>query len=483
MFNLKNLKALNYQSVMAIFICLNAIIFATGALIFQLPFTAVYIQVILAIFSVLSVKFLSNKQEGMDIIAISLVATPAVLVYQLSGHVMQLDAHMYFFATLAMLLGFKSIRTVLIATVFIALHHLILNFILPYAIFPEGANVLRVVFHAVIVIVETAVIIYQIKGLQNSDRDLQRETLKAQDALEQANTANEQRIETEQNQAIQTQKDMQDFANKFDAEIGNIIEVVKSVSEEIQNVTNEISSAIGITAQKGDVAIHSSAIALENIQLTAKNIEKLSSNITKISNNLNDTATTAQSCSTEAVESRTSLDELQKSIDEIDIVLSGINDVAEQTNLLALNATIEAARAGDAGKGFSVVANEVKILASKTREMTDEIAEKVTQVKKSALSTISSMSSIIGSIEVVNKKTSEIAGSIEKENQDTQYISKNVHNASHENNLATQSINEAQQAIKTSALATEKLKMTSNNLSAQANNLQKSVKEFLVNLR
>src|SRR3546814_1907202 len=82
--------------------------------------------------------------------------------------------------------------------------------------------------------------------------------------------------------------------------------------------------------------------------------------------------------SAEAVEnSRQLSDEVQS----IESILGFIRDIAGQTNLLALNATIEAARAGDAGLGFAVVAQEVKSLASQTARATDDIAGKISAIQ------------------------------------------------------------------------------------------------------
>lgn len=76
--------------------------------------------------------------------------------------------------------------------------------------------------------------------------------------------------------------------------------------------------------------------------------------------------------------------QLEESIDDIEEILDVIDDVAEQTNMLALNASIESARAGDAGEGFGIVADEIKQLASETREHTETIDDKITTIQSQA---------------------------------------------------------------------------------------------------
>ncbi|MCB8875839.1 response regulator [Acidisoma silvae] len=92
--------------------------------------------------------------------AVALVGEPALLVYLLRGNPWQIDMHMYFFACLALLIAWCDWRAILLASVAIGLHHLALDLLLPAAVFPNGGDIARVVFHAAVVLLEGSVLMW-----------------------------------------------------------------------------------------------------------------------------------------------------------------------------------------------------------------------------------------------------------------------------------------------------------------------------------
>ncbi|MBE9941128.1 methyl-accepting chemotaxis protein, partial [Cellulosimicrobium cellulans] len=110
-------------------------------------------------------------------------------------------------------------------------------------------------------------------------------------------------------------------------------------------------------------------------------------------------------------------------------VIKVITSIAEQTNLLALNATIEAARAGEAGKGFAVVASEVKELAQETAKATEDIARRVEAIQGDTVGAVEAIGEIADIIGRINDYQLTIASAVEEQTATTNEMSRGVQEA------------------------------------------------------
>jgi methyl-accepting chemotaxis protein len=120
------------------------------------------------------------------------------------------------------------------------------------------------------------------------------------------------------------------------------------------------------------------------------------------------------------------VNELGQAARDIGKVTETISAISAQTNLLALNATIEAARAGAAGKGFSVVANEIKELALQTAAATEDIKTRIEGIQSSTSMTVTDIEKISQVIQEVNEIVATIAAAIEEQSVVTRDIASNV---------------------------------------------------------
>ena len=295
--------------------------------------------------------------------------------------------------------------------------------------------------------------------------------------LEREQKEMEQRAEAEKQRAMQT------LADRFEEQVGGIVNGVTQQAEDLQTIAAQLTAAVEETETQGRTATNAAGQASSNVQTMASATEELSSAINEVSNRLGGAASQIQATAKGARDAQDRMDELQAAISQIDQVVAAINDVAEQTNLLALNATIEAARAGEAGKGFAVVASEVKGLANSTRQMTDSIAQQLSTVKSASEGALSVSRSIVQEVDALNQSTTAIASSMEQQSAATSEIGRNAQEAATGTEEVSTSMTGVREASSETSRASDEVHQAADNLGQRAGALQAAVNDFLNEVR
>jgi methyl-accepting chemotaxis protein len=199
-------------------------------------------------------------------------------------------------------------------------------------------------------------------------------------------------------------------------------EMQKAIDADLTQITDAVSS----TNSQAAAAAAATTQTASNMQAVASGAEELAASVSEISRQAADALSISTKAVEQANETNAIVSGLAQAAQKIGDVVKLINNIAEQTNLLALNATIEAARAGEAGRGFAVVASEVKSLATQTSKATDEISGQIAEVQNSTASAVAVIEAIGQTISRINEISAAIAASVEEQTSVTQNISENM---------------------------------------------------------
>lgn len=247
----------------------------------------------------------------------------------------------------------------------------------------------------------------------------------------------------------------------------------KAETEQVATAMNEMAATVQDVAKNAEEA---STAATESATEAQRGEQVVSQTIQHIKTLAHEVANSAQAIS-----------ELKQQSSNIGAVLDVIKSIADQTNLLALNAAIEAARAGDAGRGFSVVADEVRALAFRTQESTGQIEQLISALQHKAEAAVTNMTKSAGLAEHTLGSADNVSEAIEtisKAVQSIQAMNQQIAAAALQQSTVAEQINRSIFSIRDvaeqSAQASEQTAMASTNLSQLGNDLQQVAARFRV---
>ncbi|MCA1455994.1 HAMP domain-containing protein [Bradyrhizobium sp. BRP22] len=302
-------------------------------------------------------------------------------------------------------------------------------------------------------------------------------------AKEKAQLELEARLEEDRRAADRHKAELARLAGAFEAAAGNVIDAVSSASEELTASAHSLSDTAHETRKLSANAAAASREASANVQLVAAATEQMIASAAETGRQVEESAGIARHAVDQARQTDDRMARLASAADRIGSVVQLIATIAQQTNLLALNATIEAARAGQAGAGFAVVAQEVKTLAKQTADATDEIRAQIAGIQIATRESVDAISEIVDIIGRISQIASTVAGSIEQQGTATRNIAQNIQGASERTSQVAISIGEVANGASRTGNASSQVLQSARLLSDGNNRLKQELDKFLATIR
>jgi len=415
-------------------------------------------------------------------LAVTLVGQTSLLVFAFTGHPWQVEMHFYYFVVLAMLSGFCDWRVLIVAAALIAFHHLGLNFTVPAALYPGSSDLLRVVVHAIAVVVETAMLIFIGHTIRTAFATAQ----EARDAAEVA-AAELKKIAARQNDDLaktSTRADRtSDLLERFKQEMAGSVDILHATAKALQTNADQLVAATSRASAQSTTAGATSGQMAGKVQSAAQAGEELAQTIADVGANAAQSSRLAADAVNEAERTSSTINEMATVANEIGRVTELISAIAGQTNLLALNATIEAARAGEAGRGFAVVAQEVKALAAQTANATKEITSRIEAMQGASARSVTAIEGISATIRELDRFSAVIASAVEQQANAARQISGDVNAAAVGVTQVSGAVGEIENIAQETVAAVERIGSASAQIASQTHTIRERVGAFTEHIR
>ncbi|MEM1094571.1 MAG: methyl-accepting chemotaxis protein [Bacteroidota bacterium] len=400
--------------------------------------------------------FLTWKYPGRTVtrltIAVAQMLTSALLIHLTGGRI---ETHFHIFASLGILALYMDWRVLVTAAGVAAVDHLLRALFWPESLFGvTAANTWRVVEHAGYVVFETSFLLYAVTKMLADQRrsavgqagveEKEAELTRTLAALQEEKASVDLKIEQATAESAATQAYLEQRVDELlagmerfaagdltvrlstnncanDDDIKRLFEGFNGVAEQLQGMMRQVADTASHTAAAaeqigGAAAQLSQSVATQSTQASEVTlaVDEMVRTIVEHAHSASTAATAAgengrtaeassavvlstvgkiRDIATIVTEATRTVEQLGASSEKIGHVVQVIDEIANQTNLLALNAAIEAARAGEQGRGFAVVADEVRKLAERTSAATREIADMVAGIQTETTAAVASMRS------------------------------------------------------------------------------------------
>jgi methyl-accepting chemotaxis protein len=279
------------------------------------------------------------------------------------------------------------------------------------------------------------------------------------------------------------QRMMSELASRFEQGMQGVITGVGGRAEEMGRSAEDLARV----AERGRGLAEAVATRAEqasiNVQTVASATQQLAGSIREISTQVQRSVTVSSRATGETQRTSELISGLSSAAERIGTFVQLIQAIASQTNLLALNATIEAARAGDAGRGFAIVASEVKNLASQTAQATEQIASQIATIQGATGETVTAIAQFGATVKEMAEIASAVAAAVEEQGAATGDIARNIEEAANGTAAVTQEMGDVRTVANETDAGAEAALTAAAALRQQAVSLKSNVSDFLQTIR
>lgn len=269
----------------------------------------------------------------------------------------------------------------------------------------------------------------------------------------------------------------------FGAAIDNALDAIEDVSSSLTTTCNSMRELAGETLNRMTIATAAANETAQRVKATDEATEQLTASISHIGEEATRSLEITKAAVDDMQRTQQTIGSLNDKADHIGAIVSIISTIAAQTNLLALNATIEAARAGESGRGFAIVASEVKALANQTSKATEQISEQITAIQESTRKSVDEVSSIAKVVGQLINTAATIASAVEQQTATTGHIAASIQNATKYTASTSSEILSVEHAAGRNAGAFDDIAKLTAQVSSRVTELKSSVLAFVDRVR
>ena len=425
-----------------------------------------------AIFASLAVGALAAAAYGLlrgtrgcsVVFAACLMLFSAVMIQAQMGRI---EMHFHIFAALALVIIYRDWLPVLAGALVIAIHHLLLTGLqlaeasvgqMPLMIFNYGCSWSIAFLHAAFVVFEASILMF-------FAWQMARERQRNYEMIERIRAFDEEGDLSGRLETVRGDRSGAAFNNLMEQFSDLIVQVralsgrlhenagqLTAVGDQTNGIAREQSSETTQVAGAMEEMTRTIQSVSEGAQQAAEASDEAAGAVSNGSRNVKHSVTLTESTDSALGEASRMVAQLVDQVQSIGSVVASINDISEQTNLLALNAAIEAARAGEHGRGFAVVADEVRNLSRRTQSFTDEIRttiDELSRVSEGSLAAIEMGQTRSRETSLSVREAGDAFGAIESAIATLRDINTQVASTSEEQAAASVQINDSIQRVST----------------------------------